>query len=730
MTSSTNESASAPPAPLPDAAAPPAAPSPEAVFRGEVLKSVVALVAGIGVGHVMGARAELLTPVSTMFVSFLKMLFLPFVMLSLISSLGRLAPSLQRRLAGAGLLWMTVLIAVSLAVAFAVAQSFPRVGNATFHQSSREVDAPEPDALEQLVPSNVFRAMANGGVPGIVFFCVLVAWKLAGTPRREVLLDAVGVGRDVFRALAADVKRIWPVAVFFIGITDFSHFGATIAASGLVPFFIAMLAYSALLLLAVFPSALSLMTPVGYVRAMQATIPAFLLAFVTGSIFPAIPTATQAAATLIAAGGDDSGKGVEDSEAEAAAILPISFCAPSAGSVLGILFVLYAATVYDRALSLYDVFHLCTVEVVVLLNSPVAAARHALSYLQVPVHAVDLLTDSNGLFERFRSGVTVASLIVLTVLTHYTVHQDRRPPLMRLGALCAAFLVPVALLAHLWGARTVASALAPSDYYEQTTVSLPSGVTVVRDDEVAPERTPLSGMERLRRGQPLRVGVQLDRLPFAYRARSGALGGYAVALAALLAEDLHAKVQIVLTVPERFESDLAEGRIDLMLSPIVMDGERLLTFDFGPEFGRVRPSIVAPDLRTDQIRARLASKDWSGLRVAVWKGSKLEQRAPGLLAGADIVTVERPDEVLTRTDCDALLWTDLEGESWEVSHPTWTSVALENAPPFVLAYPVRLGDHETRLFLEKWMGLQRSLGRLDALYARWVHGRPGEIAVP
>lgn len=697
-------------------------------WQSSVLNAV-ALVAGLVAGRVLGPHAALLKPLAALCGNLLKMLLLPFIVTSLISGMGGLSSRAQTRLLKAGLLCVPLFIAAGLAVVWSVARLFPSLSNAAFYTGQGSA-VPTLDVSAHLVPANLFDALAKGTMPGIVLFCALFGRTLAATEEKHRLLDWVALAFHVVRVQAREILRFWPIAVFLLSATSMSELGPMMLNRDVHGFLIAVAVASVVLVLGIFPLVVMGLLGVRYMRVLQAFLPSAVLAFVSGIYFVAVPEAVAATSALLAegeaaqaAGGSSSDADEDvDTAVEASALVPFWTAVPMASSALVVLFALYAAAAWDRHLTLFDYARIGTVDLLSLFYPPMLAARLLITDLKIPVDALDLLQASLEVFERFRAIVQICALIALTVTVHTVMRSGWRRPVRRLVVVTMGFAIPLALVSQALS-PTMAVRSARPEYYASMGVQLPASVRVVSDLALSPEPAPPSGLARLRRGEPLRLGVVVGRMPFAYRQPDGRLSGLSVELAAMLASDLDGRAVLVEVDQGRIVADFDAGRVDVLMSPLLIDSSRLLALDFGAEFARVSAVLLHQGESYTDMADRAARDDWSGVRVAALEGSPLQRLASALLPGAVIVPVSSIDEALFGTICDAALWTDLEAVSWEVQHPTYDETELPRGKPLVMAWPFRHGDVETRHFFDTWLEVRKAQGDLERLTRKWVQGR-------
>ena len=148
------------------------------------------------------------------FVKLLQMTVLPYITVSIVTSLGSLSYEQARTLglrAGAVLagLW-----AVALLYAFLIPLAFPDIETATFFSSALVERRPGFNFVDLYIPSNPFNSLANNIVPAVVLFSVIVGIALIGVERKERLLDVLRTAVDSLSRATRFIVRLtpyWPV---------------------------------------------------------------------------------------------------------------------------------------------------------------------------------------------------------------------------------------------------------------------------------------------------------------------------------------------------------------------------------------------------------------------------------------------------------------------------------------------------------------------------------------
>ena len=121
------------------------------------------------------------------FVKLLQMAVLPYITISIITSLGTLRYDQAKTLglrAGAvlGGLWC-----IALLFAFLIPVAFPEIETASFFSTTLVGQRQPFNFIDIFIPSNPFNSLANNVVPAVVLFSVFLGIALIGVERKQIL---------------------------------------------------------------------------------------------------------------------------------------------------------------------------------------------------------------------------------------------------------------------------------------------------------------------------------------------------------------------------------------------------------------------------------------------------------------------------------------------------------------------------------------------------------------
>jgi Na+/H+-dicarboxylate symporter len=160
-------------------------------------KVLIGLISGLALGLFLGEYAAPLNFVADGYVKLLQMTVLPYVVISITSSLGALSAEQAKRLGIRVGLVLLALWVLAIAVAFAFPLAFPRIEGATFF-STTQIERRAPfDFIDLYIPANPFHSLANNVVPAVVLFSIVLGIALIGVKRKQALLDVLAVAEAV-----------------------------------------------------------------------------------------------------------------------------------------------------------------------------------------------------------------------------------------------------------------------------------------------------------------------------------------------------------------------------------------------------------------------------------------------------------------------------------------------------------------------------------------------------
>lgn len=699
----------------------------------DAAKGALALVGGCLLGVFLGPDVAVLVPVSKGLLKLLNMLSLPFVIFGLIHGIGQIPLSRFTVMASAGGKALFAVTVAGLAACWAVACLFPTIGNAAFLGPVSDASAADSsDLLSQLIPENPFEALATGGIPAVVFFCFMFTWCLMRLEGREALLKLADLVYRVLEEMWETIARLLPLITFCLSTTAVGLLDDDLLAR-LRVFFIGVVVMTLFFALLIIPVVIAMVTAQPFRCVFRRCIVPMQISFLTGSTFAVLPLVVAAVVAMVRSDATEAApaEGADsETEAEISTLTLLGYQFPLIGSLFVVLYVLFAATAFDRHLDVGSQMKLAVMGPLALFGSSTGASAFLCDMLGLPYDAVALQAGLDEMISRFDCALETGSLLCLTVLTWMSVHRPRSLSYARLALTFGVLVAGLGIICR-GASGSLSSPPSIRHYYTRHALVLSPRVTVrqARDIVAAPPSS--SWLTRVGRGQSLRAGViGGDRPPFTYRNEAGEIVGYSVELASLIADSLRVPLDlVVLSQGEDWKQALEDRRIDVVLSPVAELPERIRQVSFPVTFGSARPVLVFRDSARAAITPRCREGNFSGLRVGVLRGALKLSSVQSIVPGAALVPVDGPDTLLTDPSLDAVLWLDVEAAAWEITHIEYGHLAL-TAPPFLLGYATRLDDAELQTSLSDLFEALEARGDLRRLREDWMMGRAQRATPP
>ena len=348
-------------------------------------KILVGLVSGAFVGVFFGEHAGALKIAADGFVKLLQMAVLPYITISIITSLGTLRYDQAKTLgvrAGAvlGGLWC-----IALLFAFLIPVAFPEIETASFF-STTLVERRQPfNFIDIFIPSNPFNSLANNIVPAVVLFSVFLGIALIGVERKQILLDVLAVAKEGLSNATKFIVTLTPYGIFAIA----ANTAGTLNLEQLGRIQVYLITYVLMALLValwVLPGLVAALTPFRYRDVLGPTRDALITAFMAGNLFIVLPILIHSCKELL--------QQLRPTDENAAAlpdvIVPVSFNFPHTGKLLSLSFIVFAGWFADAAVAVSQYPQLALTGLLTFFGSTSAAVPFLLDLFRIPADTFQL----------------------------------------------------------------------------------------------------------------------------------------------------------------------------------------------------------------------------------------------------------------------------------------------------------------------------------------------------
>ncbi len=680
---------------------------------------------GIATGLFFGELVADLKIVGDVFIKLLQITVLPYIVLSLISGIGRMAMDQARSLALRGALVLLGIWALALSIIFIAALAFPDLETASFFSSASSTQPQQTNLVELYLPANIFYSLSKNLVPAVVFFSVLMGFALISVDGKDRVLA-------VFEGLAAALARINGAIV---QLTPYGIFAIAAAAAGTMTieevarvqvYLVTYISLALLVTFWIFPGLVAALSGISF-RVVLATFRDTLVtAFATGNQFVVLPQIAANCKSLLAG----RGKPGVDTDAAVDIIVPVSFNFPSLGKLLVILFVLFAAWFTDTDLGPGESLNLAFNGLFSLFGSINVAVPYMLDSLQVPGDMFQLFLVTGIVVGRFGAMLAALHIIVLSILGTLALAGALQLDMRRL--LNYAALTAAAMILLVLGLRAYFVTFVPEPPTRNTVLAniqlMQPRVDARLTTALPPpsvERVTGSRLDHVLESGVLSVGYRPNNLPCSFLTPDNALVGFDVEMAHILAEDIGVDLEFVPFEFERLDQMLASGQIDMAMSCIAGLPDRYAKASFSRAYLDLTLAFIVPDHKRRIYEDLDALRLEEDLTVAMVSSHYFEPRIRSLLPDADVVFLESAEDFFNGNDqgANALLLSAEEGAAYSYRHPRYTVIrARKGAIQIPAVYAVPKGDIETMEFVSNWVYLKQKDGTIDSLYDYWMLG--------
>lgn len=272
---------------------------------------LVAMVAGVVAGIVMGERAALFVPLGTLFIQLIKMLVVPLVAISIISGAATLGGSRSAGrigLVSIGFIMVTTILSIVLAICAGLVfepgagLSAESVGAIMANASTAETAKPEMSfwgIVIGMIPANPIQAFAEGNILQIIVFGLFLGFGIAAldAEKRAPVIRGLNYLLEALVWCIGKVMLIAPIGVFGLMAEATGTFGFDVLLKVANLLWVDLLAV-AVMGLVVYPLLLATLSRVKVSDFFRAMVRPQVIAFSTASSMATLPVTMGACAKL------------------------------------------------------------------------------------------------------------------------------------------------------------------------------------------------------------------------------------------------------------------------------------------------------------------------------------------------------------------------------------------------------------------------------------------------
>ena len=699
---------------------------------------LLGLLLGIGTGLFVGEPMGILSVVGDAYISLLQMTVLPYVVASLIASLGRLDYHTARTLAVRGGALLALLWLIALSVVIIMPLSFPELETASFFSTTLVERAPPIDYVGLYIPSNPFHSMANNVVPAVVLFSVAVGIALIGMPGKQYLIEPLETLNGALQRVASFIARLTPVGVFAIGASTAGTM-TFVEFQRVQVYLVTYILFVLVMSFWILPGLVAALTTLRQRDIISYSRGALITAFATGSEFIVLPFLASIGKQLL----KRDAQTVDDPVKVVDVIIPVAYTFPHIAKVLSLSFIPFAAWFSDLALSISEYTKLVMVGIVILFGSINVALPFLLDMMQIPEDLFQLFLATSVLNARFGTLLAAMHILTLTLLAASALTGGLGVHSWGLFRVVLGTLLLV--ISVVLGTRAFFGVFIDTTYRKDEILG---DMQLIRDAVpvvVHRQQSPVPSLESdttrleaiLERGS-LRVCYQAEgKLPFAYFNARDELVGFDVEMAHSLARGMGVTLEFV-PVESSFRGGrqaeaLNSGYCDIAMARNVLSMTKSSSVDYSQPYLNLTLAFIVRDHRQREfsIRDQLERRD--DLRIAIPNDRYYITRMERFVPRAELVPVQTVRQFLNAEpgEFDAMLYAAEIGSAWSLLRPEFDVVVPEpSLQKMPMAYPVPLGELDWLNTVDAWIELKKTDGTIQQLYDYWILGREAQQRQP
>ncbi|MGD8982690.1 MAG: cation:dicarboxylase symporter family transporter [Desulfobacteraceae bacterium] len=688
----------------------------------------IGLFAGLALGLFIGEYAARLRVVGDIYVGLLQMTVLPYIVVSLITNIGRMSFTEARVLAGKGLIVILCLWGIGAAAVFILGMAFPTFSTGAFFSTSLIESPKYIDFMSLFVPSNPFRSVTFNLVPAVVLFCILFGVAAIGVKDKQTLLNHFDLMAQILRRMNGFIIKLTPLGLFAIaasaaGTLTLQEFGRL--QGYLLTFTLGVLFLAGWVL----PMTIAACTRFTYLDVLSASKNALITAFILNSTFVVIPMLIESVNQLFAQYAEKE----ESSDARPEFIIPLGYPFPDIGRILSLIFIPFATWFYSGTVSMASYAFILPVGLVLSFGNIVTTIPFLLDGQKLPADIFQLFLMSGVWASRVGDLMATMHLFTFTILTTAAIRGWLR---IRWSKMAFMTVISVLLaVLTITGIHLYLNSRFKDSYRKDQIIAnmqlLEGQVEAVQLPRAEPNPVKLdsnqSRLDRIKQRGIIRIGFNPDRLPFSYRNPKGELVGFDVDLVHHLALDLGVTIEFVPYAWQDLEKALDQDHFDLAISGITATLKRSEKILFSDAYLMVNTGLVVEEHRRKDFSSLDAIRKLGPVRVGVIKdGLIFAERVHELLDNVEVVELPTEQRFFQGKDMnlDALVTTAEGGAAWTLIYPQYAIVSPLDPPnrvPLVLGLAER--DPKFEEYLNNWVRLNRLNNTIDELVNHWIYGR-------
>ncbi|MGK7937153.1 MAG: cation:dicarboxylase symporter family transporter [Xenococcaceae cyanobacterium] len=708
------------------------------------------LILGIAVGLFLGEMASWLAFLGDIFLRLFQMPVVPYIIVSLIGSLGRLNYRDAKLIFIKGGIVILAFWAITLLVVVLFPLGFPSWQSSAFFSTSLLEESKALSLLELFIPLNPFNSMANTIIPSLVLFCIATGLALITVENKQELLKGLDSLTDALLKITQFVAKLTPLGVFAIA----ANAAGTLpleAFQRLQVYIILQAAIALILSFWVLPGLIAALTPLKYKDIVTAYRTPLVTAFATANLLIVLPLIISRSRELLLSLDPSPEKNTLAIDAPLEVLVPVSFTFPSMGKLLSLAFVPFAAWYGGTSFPIAQYPTFLLAGLASFFGDGITAMRFLLNLLGIPTDMLQIYITldqvSVGRFGTLLAGMNTIALALLATCGINGLINLRRRQIIRFGFLSLLAIVLTLGSIHVFFTYGVARDYTQDKKLAQLRllrVQNPSQAVKILTTSPPPLtlNSEQSRLVQIRERKTIRVCTEAENYPLSYlnAEETPELVGFNIEMAHILAQDLGVGLELVpLTEDSRNQNIsqvadvLNEGYCDIDMSSLPVTPELAEIIDFSVPFENYTLAFLVEDRLRDQFSRWGNLQALPSLRIGIDQDLPYyEAKLKGLLPNADLIQVDSVQEFLNaeNSSVDTMATAAEIGAAWTILYPNYTIAIPKPILAVPVAYGLPYGEISLVNLVNAWLQLKQQDGTTRSLYDYWIQGKTSAVEPP
>jgi len=656
------------------------------------------------------------------------MTVLPYIVVSLISGIGRIESSQAKGLIIKGGLLMLFFWTLGFIFIFAVPASFPDANFSSFFSPEIVSKTQNYNFIDIYIPSNLFRSLSENYIPAVVLFSIFLGASLVKIENKNSIINSFNVLASALSKVTSYIVKLTPYGLFALAA------GAAGTMSGeefskIQVFFISFIILTVILTYWVLPFLVSIVTPFSYKEIITVSRDALITAFFTGNLFVILPILTENIKTLF------KNKGISEDKIESYIdiIIPVIFNFPKMGKLTIMLFIPFAAWYTGNSFSFINYIDLAGSGLISFFGSVNIAIPFLLDYMKLPQDMYQLFLVTTIITSKFSSLLGAMNLLTYTIILvsmFFGLYKIQWKKLIIFGVLTIVLSVVILKIQSVTYSYLLSGNENNKEHVIEQMNNIVDTDSVVVGNKLNKKSFVLNNdssyLSSIINRKLLKIGYLKDNLPFTFINKNGNLVGLDVDIINLLANEIDCNVKFIPYTLDSLEKQMNRGDFDLAISGINMNVERMCKFDLTTPYYEFNTGLVVKDYKRNLFSSmELINKMDTVIFAVVGIDRLYAKQVEEYLPNCEVIILKSYKDYFKedKDKYDALITSAEAGSAWTIRYPEYKVVVPQEHPSVIpIVFAVKKGNSDFRDFLSNWIIFSKGKSKNKEIYNHWILG--------